>query len=235
MNQFFDHITFIGERYEVNLPWGEGNLNFSDSYILSLNRLRSLHRCLLRDPPILEEYSRILQEQLYKGIIDRVPDSQKGSNAAQETMVHYFLHHGIVRQHSSTTKLCIVYDGSAKSSKDECSLNDCLQVGPNFIPKLFNILIKFRSHPIAITADIEKVFLMVGISSSDRDVLRFLWFEDLLNPQSNITQLRFTRLVFGLRSSLVIFGAVILHHLQSYKAFHSNVKEQIEDSLYVDD
>jgi len=45
-SKFLDHITFTGERYEVNLPWKEGNLNFSVDYILSLNRLRSLHRRL---------------------------------------------------------------------------------------------------------------------------------------------------------------------------------------------
>lgn len=104
-----------------------------------------------------------------------------------------------------TTKLCI---GSARSNKDDCSLNDCLQVGPNFIPKLFNILMKFRSHPVAITSDIEKAFLMVGISSADRDILRLLWLKDPMNPNSRVIHLRFTRLVFGLRSSPVVLGAV---------------------------
>ena len=236
-DQFLDHKTFTGDRYEVSLPWKEGPLNFSDHYILSLNRLRSLHRSLLKDPLILNEYDRILQEQLSKGIIERVPESQGMSNYPQQicNMIHYLPHHGVVRQDHSTTKLQIVYDGSAKSIKDDCSLNDCLQVGPNFIPKLFNILIKFRSNPIAVTADIEKAFLMVGISSSDRDVLRFLWFEDPMNPHSRIIQLGFTRLVFGLRSSPAVLGAVISHHLKSYKALHLNTKEQIEECLYVDD
>ena len=136
-DQFLDHITFTGDRYEVSLPWKEGPLNFSDHYILSLHRLRSLHRSLLKDPLILNEYDRILQEQLSKGIIERVPESQGMSNYPQQTcnMIHYLPHHGIVRQDHSTTKLQIVYDGSAKSIKDDCSLNDCLQVGPNFIPK----------------------------------------------------------------------------------------------------
>ena len=89
-------------------------------------------------------------------------------------MVHYLPHHGVVRPDHSTTKLHIVYDSSAKSTKSDDSLNDCLQVGPKFIPKLFNILIKLRSPPIAIMSDIEKAFLMIGISSADRDVLRFL-------------------------------------------------------------
>ena len=76
---------------------------------------------------------------------------------------------------------------------------------------------------------------MVGVASADRDVLRFLWLNDPSNPKSSVTQFRFTRLVFGLRSSPAILGAVISHHLQSYKTLHPSVKEQIEDCLYVDD
>ena len=150
-------------------------------------------------------------------------------------MVYYLPHHGVVQQDHSTTKLCIVYDGSAKSTKSDYSLNDCLQVGPNFIPKLFNILIKFRSHPITITSDIEKAFLVIGISSSDRDVLRFLWLEDPMNPNSRVIHLRFTRLVFGLRSSPAVLGAVISHHLKSYKTLYPTAKREIEDCFYVDD
>jgi len=104
-------------------------------------------------------------------------------NTMQEGMVHYLPHHGVIRRQSSTTKLRIVYGGSAKSTKDECLLNNCLQVGPNFIPKLLNILIKFQSHPIAITADIEQAFQMVGVASTDRDVLRFLWLNDPSDPR----------------------------------------------------
>ena len=118
-DQFLDHIAFTGDHYEVSLPWKEGPLNFSDHYVLSLNHLRSLHRCLLRDPPILNEYDCILQDQLSRGIIERVPESQVMSNNPQQTynMVHYLPHHGVVRQDHSTTKLRIVYDGSAKSIK----------------------------------------------------------------------------------------------------------------------
>jgi hypothetical protein len=44
--------------------------------------------------------------------------------------------HSVVRTDKNTTKLRVVYDGSAKQ-------------GPNLIPKLFDILIKFRSYLIA--------------------------------------------------------------------------------------
>ena len=39
------------------------------------------------------------------------------------------------------------------------------------IPKLFDTLVKFRLHPNALVADIEKAFLMIGITEEDRDKL----------------------------------------------------------------
>ena len=105
---------------------------------------------------------------------------------------HYLPHHGVIRQDSETTKLRIVYDGSAKAVEDEYSLNDYLLTGSNSIPKLFNILIQFRWNPVAITADIEKAFLMISIKPSDRDFLCFLWIKDTGKPQSELIHLRFT-------------------------------------------
>ena len=95
------------------------------------------------------------------------------------------------------------------------SVNNCLQTGPNFVPKLFNTLIKFRIHSVALVADIEKAFLMLGISEIYRNMLRFLWLEEPSNPNSKLIHLCFTRLVFGLCPSPSILGAVLSHHLET--------------------
>ena len=42
-----------------------------------------------------------------------------------------------------------------------------------FVPSLFDTLIDFRCHRIALTADIEKAFLQVSIKESDRDFYAF--------------------------------------------------------------
>ena len=80
---------------------------------------------------------------------------------------------------------------------------------PNLIPNVFNVLIAFRWHLVAVTADIEKAFLMIEIKPSDRDMLHFLWLKDPGNVESHISELRFTCLVFGLRPSPAILGSVI--------------------------
>ena len=135
-------------------------------YNLSFNHLKYLQFRLLRRPELLTEYNNIFREQLQKEIIERVETDSIAVN-----VTHYMSHHAVVREDKKTTKLRIVYDGSARGDGDELSLNDCLQTGPNMIPKLFDILVKFRLHPIALVADIEKAFLMIGITEEDRDKL----------------------------------------------------------------
>jgi len=94
----------------------------------------------MKNPELLAEYNTILQDQLQQGIIKTVPESK---NSTFETTVHYFPHHCVVRQDKQTTKLRIVYDGSAKTKTNSISLDNCLKAGPNLIPKLFDTLIRF--------------------------------------------------------------------------------------------
>ena len=94
-----------------------------------------------------------------------------------------------------------MFDGSAKSNFGSHSLNDCLEKGPNLTPLIFNVLLKFRTHKIGITSDVEKAFHQIIINPEDRDMLRMLWFENVNSTQREIVQYRFCRLVFGLTPS----------------------------------
>ncbi len=70
--------------------------------------------------------------------------------------VHYLPHHAKIRRDKQTTKLRVVYHASVRSKGP--SLNDCLQVGPKFNLKTLDILLRLRTHRIALTADIKKAF-----------------------------------------------------------------------------
>ena len=210
--QFLSSIKFNDDHYQIALPWKTDETDIPDHYSLSLNRLKLLQRRLLNKPDLLREYDKVIKDQLAKGIIEPVNDSSTLSRN-----VHYLPHHAIVRQDRETTKVRVVYDGSAKDKGESLSLNDCLHTGPNYIPLLFDVLVRFRSYPIAIVADIEKAFLMIHIAKEDRDSLRFLWFEDPFKD-SKAKPFRFSRLVFGLRPAPAILGAVITHHLHKFEA-----------------
>ena len=95
-------------------------------------------------------------------------------------------------------------------------LNDHLQEGPNVIPQLFDVLLRFRNKPIALTADIQSAFLQISIDPADRDKLRFLWYTNLNTDSPKLTQFRFCRLMFGLKPSPPILGLVVNHYLDFY-------------------
>ena len=102
--------------------------------------MRALQRRFRSEPQLLQEYDKIIQEQLRLGIVELVSDV-KGDLASDRCVIHYLPHHGVVRKDSQMTKLRVVYDGSARDRGDSYSLNDYLQKGSNYIPKLFDILV----------------------------------------------------------------------------------------------
>ena len=224
-------ITFNGERYEVKLPLKTEAQNIPNHYQLSLDRLHYLQR-RLKKTELTTVYDDIIKEQLDAGIIEPVENTE---NNYRNKGTHYLPHHGVIKEDRETTKLRIVFDGSAKQNKRESSLNDCLEKGPNLTPHVFKMLAKFRSYPIGITADIEKAFHQIEITTADRDLLRFLWLETPEDEQSKIKVYRFARLVFGLTPSPAILNGTIQHHLSQYKLTEPEVYQLLANSFYVDD
>jgi len=97
------------------------------------------------------------------------------------------------------------------------------------------MLARFRNNLVGLTADIEKAFLMVSIKEEDRNMLRFLWFDNPEQDRPKLAQFRFNRLLFGLRPSPSILGATIAHHLSLYKQSEPEMSALLEKSFYVDD
>ena len=102
-------------------------------------------------------------------------------------------------------------------------------------PLIFDIMLRFRVHPIAVVCDIEKAFLSISIAPEHRDFLRFLWVDDPFNKTPTTQQLRFARVVFGVTSSPFILHATLRHHLNKYLHEDPKFVEEVLRSLYVDD
>ena len=102
------------------------------------------------------------------------------------------------------------------------------------MPSIFETLLRFRSHKLAITADIEKAFLQIEVKEADRDALRFLWLHNIHDRIPNIIQLRIKRDSFGLTCSPAIQSATIRHHIALFSGTHPDAVQVIQ-SLYTDD
>jgi hypothetical protein len=227
--EFEESISFKDGRYEVSLPWKNPHPILPDNYKLSQHRLGSVLRRLQRTPDILQEYDSVIQKQLKMGIVQPVKDS----DLTTVGNVHYLPHHAVVKRDKETTKVRVVYDASAKCAGP--SLNECLFTGPKFEQKILDILLRFRTYRIALTADIEKAFLMVSVSPKDQDVLRFLWVDDITKSDPNIQMFRFTRVVFGISSSPFLLNATIAHHLKLFSSTNPELVSILLRSMYVDD
>ena len=227
--EFVEKLSYRGDHYEVNLPWKDTHPPLPNNYELSQRRLSSLLNRLRKEPEVLREYDSVIRDQIQRGIVE-VVDKE---TSPESNRVHYIPHHAVIRRDKSTTKLRIVYDASAKS--DGASLNECLHAGPPLAQGIFDIILRFRSHRVAIDGDIEKAFLMVHMTEEDRDVLRFLWIDDIDKAEPQVITLRFTRVVFGVSSSPFLLNATIKHHIEQYEQCDPAFTQKFLESIYVDD
>ena len=86
--------------------------------------------------------------------------------------------------------------------------------GPCLNADLYSLLLKFRVHPIVLTADIDKAYLQIKIDEEHRDYLRFLLCRNL--REEGIIKYIFTRVIFGVTSSQFLLNGTVETHANKY-------------------
>ena len=153
------------------------------------------------------KYSEIIEEQKAAGVIE-------GAEKPAVSREFYTPHKPVVRAEAESTKLRVVYGASARAYHGAPSLNNCLYAGPPLQNELWDVLVRGRFNPVAVTGDIQKAFLQVRVREGDRDAMHFHWRR---NEQSEVETLRFTRALFGLASFPFLLAGVIDTHLSSWE------------------
>ena len=77
------------------------------------------------------------------------------------------------------------------------------------------MLLRFRTHNIALVADIEKAFLRVQLEEADHKLTHFLWLSEADNPESSFEIYRFRIVLFGCVSSPFMLHAALCCHLNN--------------------
>ena len=214
VEEFYKNLKFDGSNYSAKLPWRTGLLPINNNFWLSRKRLENLVKSL-KSKNLFERYHQVFDDYEEKNYIERVTDMTTGR--------FYLPHHAVLKEERSSTKVRVVFDGSAKSC-ESLSLNECLYKGPSLMVDLSAALTRFRLKPIVITGDLKEAFLQVEIHQDDRDWLRFLW----KNNEGELICYRFRRLPFGLSCSPFVLNAVVMHHLLKQSSI-------THESFYVDD
>lgn len=113
--------------------------------------------------------------------------------------------HAVRKEASTTTKLRVVFDASMKMFSG-VSLNDVLMVGPTVHPLLVDVLLRFRTHRIAMVADISKMYRAIELPPTDQDLHHFVW---RANPNDTLQDFQMTRVIFGVSSSSLVTNMAV--------------------------
>ena len=82
--------------------------------------------------------------------------------------------HAILKPSSTTTKILVLLDASARSTSG-LSINNVLLSRPNVYPHIPDQLLKFRRFTIGMTADISQMFCQILLDEKDQDLHRFVF------------------------------------------------------------
>ncbi|XP_041449602.1 uncharacterized protein LOC121404353 [Drosophila obscura] len=187
---FVSHFSRLPSgEYSVRLPLKHDSDHLGESYTQAYRRFLSLERKQDRNPALKERYSAFMKEYTDLEHMSKVhPDSR--------SLCKYFLpHHCVLKEDSTTTKLRVVFDVATSTG---CSLNDVMMTGPVIQPALFNILIRFRTYPVALTGDICKMCRCVKVSPPENCLQCILWRDSI---QSEVQVYTLDTVTYGTRAA----------------------------------
>ncbi|XP_055714258.1 uncharacterized protein LOC129808506 [Phlebotomus papatasi] len=212
-------------RFVVKLPFREGPELLGHSRPQAISQLLALERQFEKKPQLKALYSDVMKDYMERGWLELVPPEEFKSPA------YYMPHHGVLKESSTTTKLRVVYNASAKTSSGH-SLNDLLLIGPSVQPDIAIILLQFRLAPFAMTADISKMYLQVLLDPSDSNFQRLVYRD---SPQEPLRDYRIPRVCFGVASSPFLATRALFQLAQDYEKEFPLASSALRSNFYVDD
>ncbi|UYV65158.1 hypothetical protein LAZ67_3003366, partial [Cordylochernes scorpioides] len=217
-------IASLSSQACTGLPWKVEKESIPSNLDIAIKRL-DISTKKMTSQNKLTEYSQIFRDWLTEGLIERVEENPL------ERRGYYLPHRPVYKMESKTTPIRPVFDASC-IGHNGLSLNQCLEKGPNLLERIPEMMIRFRENKFGVTADIRKAFQMVAIEESERNYLRFLWWEK--ESDRELIAYRHKRLVFGLNCSPFVLNAVIEYHLQSIRGPLVQWAKILAQSFYMD-
>ena len=218
-------------HYRCGLPWKNGRsvaasrFNAKASRRNALNRLMKEATKMRKDPVRREGVWNTMREMISDGHAKRVVDTDGPPGAP---ILYLPLH--IVTQKPGKWRVC--QDGAAKCYG--VCLNDELLTGPDLLNRLVGVMMRFRLHEVALSADIKGFFHQIYVTENDSPAFRFLWFED--ETMENVIDMEAVVHLFGAKSSSNVSTYVLRHHGGEISGTVSpEVVAAVLKAFYVDD
>ncbi|UYV69790.1 hypothetical protein LAZ67_7000738, partial [Cordylochernes scorpioides] len=215
-------------RYWVKLPFRQHRPLLGESREKALRRFLLLERKLCKNVKLYDQYRGFMKEYEHLNHMERVPIAEVKRELCR---CYYMPHHPVIREQSTTTKKRVVFDASAKS-ENKVSLNQFLHKGPKIQQDVFFILLRFRTYPVAITADIEKMYRQIRIHPEDADYQRILWRP---SPEEPVVDYRLLTVTYGTTSAPFLAMRTLQQLAEDEGQNYPEASRVTLNDFYVDD
>ena len=224
-NKVGESTGFTGERYEVALPWKDNRSHLQSNRQMAEKRLRSVRK-MMQDESLAQAYQSVIDDYISKEYIREVPEVEP------KPLLEWFLpHFPVVRPEKSTTKVRIVFDGSAQQGGK--SVNSESLPGPKLQSDIVDILVKFRKESFALVGDVMQIYHQLILRPVDRPLHRFLYRN--LDCDDSPRVYEFQRFIFGGRYCPFCVQYVWQKHAELNMEMYPLAAKAVLEHCYMDD
>ncbi|XP_053686149.1 uncharacterized protein LOC128735691 [Sabethes cyaneus] len=213
-------------RFVVRLPFRDSVSHLDTNRALALKRFYLLEKRLSRHPELKQQYVSFINEYETLGHCHEIFEE----NDAAGSQCYFMPHHAVLKPTSTSTKLRVVFDASARSSK--LCLNDVLQVGPTVQNDLFSILLQFRRHRFAFSADIAKMYRQILVDDRDSRFQRIFWRSQ---PSEPLRILELTTVTYGTASAPFLATRSLVQLAEDEQSEFPDAAKVVREDFYIDD
>lgn len=188
---FLNSYKRVEGRFLVRVPFiEEKKKKLGYSRAIAIRRLKQVERRLQKKPELQLQYAEFMREYRELGHMVEIP-AHDATEVPGKT--NFLCHHFVVNDSSTTTKLRVVFDGSASTSSG-ISLNETMLVGATLQDDIYDLLLRFRVHNIVLKADIAKMFRQFMLDEEDACMHRILWRE---SPNEEVKVYQLNTVTYG--------------------------------------
>lgn len=216
------HSRTESGRHVVKLPMNPQVTELGSSREVALRRFLMQEKKFERDETYKQKYVEFMNEMIELG---HMIEAKKAPQPNE--MVYHIPHHGIV----SSDRFRVVFDASCLT-KLGLSLNNAQFVGPKLQRDLCEILMRFRRHRIAVSADIKKMFRQVKLAPEQWNLQRIFWRRNQNEP---LKEYLLVTVIYGLAASPYLAIKSMLNGATDCENQYPSAVEAIRNDFYVDD
>lgn len=212
-------------KYVVKLPFINFPPILGHSRHQAVRVLLQMERRFERQPDLKHSYAAFMKEYIDMGHMESVPSH------LQFQPCYYFPHHAVMKANSTTTKLRVVFNASARSSNNR-SLNDKMHIGPPLQADISDVLLRFRQHKIAFSADIAKMYRQILVCNDHLPYQRIVWRD---SPQEEIRDYTLLTVTYGTNAAPFLAIQTLRQLAEDEGQMYLLGKEAVLNDMYVDD